>query len=537
MELQRLADRAAGRSVCFDLLKQWISNTFHRQVQDTCPAGCSWQSLSTACRASGCHIQTGEDLETTFRTVLVQTYASFKGAQLEALLEAKLADELSFFHCARYSLERAKDYWKWYLYCLTFHSRDFSTDGQSWNKYPRSTTVVARIPLDTVDLALLAKFLNARITVSRLNQPALRLPPASRGMEEVHSLHVVVHKGLWAPVLSTLDWVSCRIDRSARVGSVVEIHDNVPSHIEGFAGLLACVNSFDEVEGCYTVCNGLHQIPLHSTQIRRVLSRSADLIRRSTEVSHDVALGIPSRWYLPGEAPALRGIPDSSLEFQLLLQMVLGDVGRRLRNMRERLAGRPVRDEPLTLEDPAALGAKEFELLRHRPPTPGEPCPSCLSLPSVEQLLKGGARIWTRCPGSVNGGLFHLNRQDFVCLVATKAGREDGSLLFQAHTSTNQRLVEIPGDSLCLWMATQDFDPPLKWRNLREFLQVWQGESLIMIERHHKWDGWGKMRRLEQEDSDSVGLVALKYLVPYVWVGKLEVADALSEGTAFGLRH
>ena len=536
MELQRLADRDAGRSVCFDLLKQWISNTFHRQVQDTCPAGCSWQSLSMACRASGCHIQTGEDLETTFRTVLVQTYASFKGAQLEALLEAKLADELSFFHCARYSLERAKDYWKWYLYCLTFHSRDFSTDGQSWNKYPRSTTVVARIPLDIVDLALLAKFLNARITVSRLNQPALRLPPASRGMEEVHSLHVVVHKGLWAPVLSTLDWVSCRIDRSARVGSVVEIHDNVPSHIEGFAGLLACVNSFDEVEGCYTVCNGLHQIPLHSTQIRRVLSRSADLIRRSTEASHDVALGIPSRWYLPGEAPALRGIPDSSLEFQLLLQMVLGDVGRRLRNMRERLAGRPVRDEPLTLEDPAALGAKEFELLRHRPPTPGEPCPSCLSLPSVEQLLKGGARIWTRCPGAVNGGLFHLNRQDFVCLVATIL-REDGSLLFQAHTSTNQRLVEIPGDSLCLWMATQDFDPPLKWRNLREFLQVWQGESLVMIERHHKWDGWGKMRRLEQEGSDSVGLVALKYLVPYVWVGKLEVADALSEGTAFGLPY
>ena len=505
------------------MLKQWISNTFHRQVQDTCPPGCPWQSLSMACGASGCHIQTGEDLETSFRRVLVQTYASFKGAQLEALLEAKLADELSFFHSARYSLERAKDYWKWYLYCLTFHSGDFSAGGQSWNKYPRSTTVVARMPLDIVDLALLAQFLNAQITVSRLNQPALRLAPASHSMEGVHCLHVVVHKGLWAPVLSTLDWVSCRIDRTARVGSVVEIHDNVPSHVEGFAGLLACVNSFDEVEGCYTVCTGLHQIPLHSTQIRRVLSRSADLIRRSTEVSHDVALGIPSRWYLPGEAPALRGIPDSSLEFQLLLQMVLGDVGRRLRNMRERLAGRPVRDEPLTLEDPAALDTKEFELLRHQPPRPGEPCPSCLSLPAVEQLLKGGARIWTRCPGSVNGGLFHLNRQDFVCLVASDV-REDDSLLFQAHTSSNQRLVEIPGDSLCLWMATQDFDPPSKWRNLRQFLQIWQGESLVMIERHHKWDGWGNMRRLEQEGSDCVGLVALKYLVPYVWVGRLEVA-------------
>ena len=537
MELQRLGDRDAGRWVGFDLLKQWISNTFHRQIVDTHPPGCPWQSLAAACRASGCRVETSDmDLEATFRTVLVQAYAKLTEAEVEAVLEAKLMDELSFFHSAMSSVEESKKHWKWYLYCLTFHSKEFSTDGESWNNVPRSNTAVARLPLDMVDLGLLARFLTAQITVSRLDEPALRLFPVILGQdgqdgqdgEDVVCLHLVVHKSLWAPVLATADWVACRIDRT-RVGSIVEVHDNLPSFIEGFAGRIACVNDFDEDESCYTVCSGLQQIPLHSSQIRRVIARTSDLIWRSTDVTLDAVLALPSRsGHAPGQAPAFQGIPDSSVEFQLLLQMVMCEMGTRLRNLREKLAGRPLRplrnrNEAPSLEEEDPVSFKELEWLRHRPPQPGEQCPSCLSLQAVEQLLKTGARVWTRCPGAVRQGCVQLKRKEFVCIVA--AFREDASgtasLLFRMHTSVNQQLVGIPSDCLCLWIATQDFEPDSKWKNPHQFLQVWQGESLFMIERH-RWDGWGNMRRLE-EDSELTGLVPLRYLVPCVWVASLEI--------------
>ena len=526
MELQRLKDRGAGRFVGFDLLKQWIANSLHRQIRDTSPPGCPWQSLAMACQECGCHLGDGdEDLETAFRRVLVQVYASLEGEKLDSVLEAKLSDELSLFHGLQYAMQQAKELWKWYLYCLTFHSSDFSSDGQSWNKLPRSNVVVARLPVDTVDLCVLARALAAQITVSRLDQPALRLLPHGRDADGVHCLHLVVHKGLWAPALSTLDWVSCRIDRVARVGSIVEIHDNLPSHIEGFAGLTGCVIDFDETESCYTVCSGLRTIPLQSDQIRRVLRRSSDLMQRASDISHECMTSnteSSQSGYLPSEAPALNGIPDSSLEFQLLLQMVVSNVGKRLHNKREQLAGRPVRTEALLEEEEGLqLGTDELDQLRQRPPKPGEPCPSCLSLSAVEQLLNSGAQIWTRCPSVVQRGGVQLKRQEFVCLVAANAD-QNGSLLFRARTAANQQILEVESDCLCLWVAAQDFQPDPKWSNPRQFLRVWQGESLVMVERH-KWDGWGRMRRLHERAED-VGLVPLKYLMAHVWIARLVAA-------------
>ena len=473
---------------------------------------------------------TGGDLEAVFRRVLLRAYTSLTEREMEEVLEAKIADELSFFHFAGYTLESAKVHWKWYLYCLTFHSSEFSTDGKSWDKLPRSNKVVARLPLDSVDLCLLARWLKAQITVSRLDHAAMRfLPDQSDDLQEIICLHLLVHKGLWAPVLSTVDWESCRIDYAARVGSIVEIHEGLPSSLEGFAGLVACVTDFDAGEGCYTACCGVHQIPLHSTQIRRVLSRSCDLLQRESDVTHDIwppgVLQNSRSGYMPGEAPTLDGIPDASLEFQFLLQMIMHDLGRRLRTMREQLAGRPLRDEAKkrNKDQGPQVEKDELLLLQQQPPKLGDHCPSCLSLPAVVQLLNNSTLIWTRCPSTVQKGQTQLKRQEFVCLVAADV-REDGSLFFRARTASKPHAFGIESDDLSLWIAAQDFQADSNWSNLRLFLQVWQGESLAMVERQrHKWDGWGKMRRLD-EDLDSVGLVPLRYLVPHIWVAKLDPA-------------
>ena len=67
-----------------------------------------------------------EVTETALRQVVVDTY--MKKSSLDAVVKAKLEDELSFFHTAgSYTLELVKQHWNWYLYCLTLEDSCFKS--------------------------------------------------------------------------------------------------------------------------------------------------------------------------------------------------------------------------------------------------------------------------------------------------------------------------------------------------------------------------------------------------------------------------
>lgn len=63
--------------------------------------------------------------EASMRARLVECLATKEGAEREAIIKAKMADEASYFHSYR-SFDSALQHWQWYLANLTFESSDWA---------------------------------------------------------------------------------------------------------------------------------------------------------------------------------------------------------------------------------------------------------------------------------------------------------------------------------------------------------------------------------------------------------------------------
>ncbi|CAJ1458988.1 unnamed protein product [Effrenium voratum] len=321
MNVGRLSGGFPGRSVLFDILKRWTSNALHRDVQDTTPMGCPWQSLQAAMRHSG-----REVTEKQMRGALVAAYRAMEEWQKVRIAEQKLLDELSFFHVTRYSdKEAVLGHWDWYLYCLTFQSQDFLKEGQL-KLLPEAT--VLRMPLDFVDLHLLAHIFQVQITVHQLQQSAVRF---GEGTGEVQLLQ---YQGLWAPLLGPkiLSW------DSLCVGDVVELFE-LPAYLENFSGHSAHVLDYNNEKDYYTVCVAQHIIPVERAHIKRMVTdcRNRGIRRTKKGRPADSAWGAG-----PGVAAPLYGIPDGEVEFHLLLELLMEKLGTGLQDTKNELDGLPL---------------------------------------------------------------------------------------------------------------------------------------------------------------------------------------------------
>ena len=505
MELEKLEAKGPGREVLFDILKEWMSASFHRQVRDTTPPGCAWQSLAMAWEDA---VQGGVPLneqydptalatkESNMRRWLVQVYGTLSLEAAQSVAKAKLRCQLSFFHKTRYHVDLVLKHWAWYLYCLTFPSNSFAEKDQ-WAKIcegPVKGAFVVRMPMDSVDLYFLARLLKRRILLLEL----LREP--QRFGNEGPTLHLVTNGGMWAPLLSSKLWLQEKPDLT---GSIVEVAASAKGLLTHIAGNSACVIGYDVKKDCHIATASTHKFPLQSVQISRIIARPEDV--------RDYAID----W---AEA-AFCGIPDKAVEFQILLHLVRQEMGRRLDDLHEELAGRCPRPRD--------------DLDRCRPIwQPRNLCASSLPLHDVVDMVLNGNRVWTKClvrPRPDGAHFLTCQVQDFLCLEAVLDDYTDSHQTFLAHTAFNRHAKPLSSDTICSWLVLQDFHPDQRHPRFHQLMQLHAGDTLVVTERKDgRWKGWARGRvatsttSTSSEHLERFGDFNLVHLRPQVWIAKIE---------------
>lgn len=217
MDARKLDNKAP--EVLFDVVKVWVADTIGRHPVDLHPPGCGWASLAEALRAARREREWQDDMaakvanlpprpldaadgsarvgprfsEQELRQLVVQAYRQQDEAALKWVATAKLNDAYSFFRRHSYgTVEQVMKHWDWYLYCLTFEAAEIKDASLA-------DDVAASMPLDLVDLQVVSSLLNVCISVSRFQEEALRLEP-SHGDGPAYCVHLVLHKGQWAPL-------------------------------------------------------------------------------------------------------------------------------------------------------------------------------------------------------------------------------------------------------------------------------------------------------------------------------------------------
>lgn len=315
-------DKSIQEELQFEYLKNWISNVHDREVADeiTCP----FQSLA---KGISHHYRSVE--EHNIRSLLVETYHRLSGESFRILADQKLKDETSFFHMTHFrEVKEVKKYWNWYLYCLTFQS------GEQLPQDAGGCPVVVRVPLDYTDLKVLSKALSARFTVSTLDEQARCYCLTEEQPVNIH-VHLVRHKSRWAPVLGRKMAVKGLENQLVALQAL----DGGPFQSFQHKGAEVIPNTNGE-EKHYLVCVGRQILPMHRNQLQLVAVPKVDTSENSS---------VPwwRRWQGPalGEAPSFRGIPDGSVEFQLLLELLGDKIYKRLQQKREELKGYQIDDD------------------------------------------------------------------------------------------------------------------------------------------------------------------------------------------------
>ena len=128
MESRSIEPKDPG--IIFDLLKGWISDSFHRTIKDSTPPGCPWQALASALQESSrqqCRNQSSLDglsdekryTEFEVRESLVNIYTRQTEGVRRAIAQAKLEDPPSIFSLDSYqNAKEVMNHWNWYLSCL-----------------------------------------------------------------------------------------------------------------------------------------------------------------------------------------------------------------------------------------------------------------------------------------------------------------------------------------------------------------------------------------------------------------------------------
>jgi len=531
-----------GRRVLFDILKRWASNVYHRNVDDAKPQGCPWNSLIASFLEVGLQVT-----ESEMRRALIHCYMNLDhNGRLEAA-ERKLADHLSFFRLAKYrNVDEVLKHWNWYLYCLTFESKEFTSDQIHWNRLPEETVV--RMPVDFVDLEVISQSFEARLTAIPLQSC-----PVSFGLLESTrpQAMIVVHDGLWAPMLSSKTTYQ---DFLLYTNQVVELADSLPDYLQNFVRETGCTMLYEPLKECYTVCVGQHILPVPRKHIKGMITEGPEIINNGNfhyTRGQRSDYGGPQKDYRQGPAmglaPLLEGIPDGEVEFQMLFELVVQDLLSRVEEIRDSLSGRPhVKRHPMKEYEKFFHGLKhindipeeELQFEAFEPPTKREkPTPNgdghsngssngsqrrgqMMALHEVKDLLEDSI-VWVKCQQSFDPGkdraFLECRSGEFICLV--KAGSEfpDGSMNFLAHRLTSPEQKWVFSDVICQFVAREAFAPQKDWPHPKEeFLSVQPGDFLQLIERME--DTWKEWAVAIMVSSQKEGLVPLKAMEGQVFV-------------------
>ena len=553
MELRSIEPKDPG--IIFDLLKGWISDSFHRRIKDSTPPGCPWQALASALQESiwqQCRNRSSSDgldaekryTELDVREGLVNIYMRQTEGVRRAIAQAKLEDPLSIFSLGRYqNAQEVMDHWDWYLSCLCGAQEELE---------------VMRMPLDFVDLKFLSMYYRARITVSRFSTETIRFLPDGAN-ECSHFLHLMMHAGLWASLLGPR---LPEFDKGKVLGAVVELANNLQDALEAFAGRSACIVSFDADKQCYMACVGQNLFPVERAQIKRIWCHHSDAetgtdawsgwqanlqgeIRRGRERERRKLFD--TNWGPgPGQAPVLRGIPDGAFEFQLLFELVGKEAQKRLQATRDELAGRAGRQKQYA---PTSRFSALPELSRQSAASQSTPLPSSnlfaglVKLTEAVKKLKDQHYIWAICPNTVKppadfaadlldcnaydelrlaGVHGDLNVAGTVYLLAAKASEVNTSGCALRRRTDGDVDKWISSDSACIWIANHDHKPDPAWGE--RFIELKANDKVVMTKRETgSWEGWatGFVRNHNSQGSSyRLGYFPISFVTPHIWLAK-----------------
>ena len=436
-------DRSVQDELQFEYLKDWISSVHHRMVSEN--VSCPFKSL-----ALGISHAYKEVTESQIRATLIETYLALDEAALDALARKKLQHEISFFYVTRFrDVEEVKKYWRWYLYCLSFESWKFED-----TNFPEKGTVV-KIPMDYIDLQVLAISLQCKIGVSHLDSPALRFNPRK---EARFHLDLVHHKSRWAAILGRKSAVRALHNQLVILQGLDGSGFQSLNHKAGYVlpPPRVCVEGSD----AYWVNVGQQCLPMLRHHLHVINGSDA-----SSQVWPPIGF---AKWQGPalGQAHSFRGIPDGSVEFQLLLQLVGDFVFKRLRQKREEYLGNEVdwtrasghRDCATVLPANCWTNGAAVEWSRHFS-TERMPLMDVVNfMNSQKEQGQIPSNIGVRCPTT-----WHINSVELLKylkiplrrglhLILRRAVPHAGlHLLFEAAVYGEQQKGWVIADLLCLW--------------------------------------------------------------------------------------
>jgi len=556
--------RADVSDVTWDLLQTLVTDALCRE---TGRVSSGWraltdalryaaQSYSTQSRATGAsshvvdpHLINLTEQELRQRLVTVYTMQRNEGA-VRAIITAKRRDELSLLNRLNFkSCNEALKYWEWYLLCLTYSSDTLAslTDEQS--------DLIVAVPLDKVDLQVVAHLFNVHITLSQWMNESVRYRPPNRPWNRIHLLH---HDGTWTHLLSNrpADWEPLQIE-----GGVVELTDAMPPPLELASGRIAAVNRYDSTWDAYEVVLGYANFLVERCQINRVIFSRLELDEDFREelmlAIREQGKGASRRSFVTGKGPPheahqarwrdnFSGVPHDSLEFQVIHELVRRIARGRLERMQQELSGRGTISASATSVVPAkgsyprleplpnpgsmaaiaaAASSKGDQLSSHlndmsgptvvvkapparvpsscapaaaMPPQPQATSSSNdprvqrqINLSQAQQLLSSGWRI----PVIAMSHFVPNGEHQLQVQNGDEIWLEkDSDNWFWASRASTEVAAWgwVPKFNMAVWKACRGFAPQRDWPNAERYLGMNQGQYIVVVSVYSgEWQGWG----------------------------------------------
>eukprot|EP00811_Abedinium_folium_P025846 NODE_3724_length_1995_cov_22.503212.p1 GENE.NODE_3724_length_1995_cov_22.503212~~NODE_3724_length_1995_cov_22.503212.p1 ORF type:complete len:395 (+),score=70.51 NODE_3724_length_1995_cov_22.503212:179-1363(+) len=362
--------RMLKRPVRFDIHEEQVSEATWRDVGSKSES--PWMAIAQALQhVREQNLDVPEDwpakvTEAEVRSRVVDFYRRQPPEVLPVIAREKLHDPTSYFCVAGYTEElEVAAHWSWHLFCLTYDvPADDNTAVQSH---------VVPMPLDTVDMRLVAEAFQVKITVTRPLEEAICVQPFSRPV--ACCIHLINHETLWAPLLGDR-----QVGKSSNnlVNAIVSLGE-LAGPLEPCSRRNGTVMCYHATENCYEVAvEQLHgTVRVERQQIMDILFRARDPSgpeKGAAKCDMDATWRADADWYDQWSIQFQRrgrlpGIPDQSVEYSLLHSLVIHTASKRLSQEHSELTGRaPVTNGSHTvLSGAVASGNAVPWMPRHEP--------------------------------------------------------------------------------------------------------------------------------------------------------------------------
>lgn len=168
----------------------------------------------------------------------------------------------------------------------------------------------------------------------------MRFQPPSENLRGIAHARLALHQGFWSPMVRLL---GPRDEVIPLRDSIVEL-ENLPFAIStALPKPLAVVEQWDSLMEYYVASVGNLRFPVERMQMKQVVFRQhgvPTVSRASKQPAQAQRKDAVKPHMVPQDVLALNGIPEASLEFQVLNELVRRQARLRLERMMQELAGR-----------------------------------------------------------------------------------------------------------------------------------------------------------------------------------------------------